>query len=170
MGAIGIGVFHVLWNLSVSLNGAAIATVLQYNAPIIVTVAAWFAWREPLILRKVLAILLALSGTILIAGSGAGGGIQITMPGLLVGLASAAAISVYSLVGKRLSSSYSPWTIVTYIFGFGALALLPFSLFTGPDWTPSPPVFVAFAAFVLIPTIIGFSAYTAGLQRLQAVV
>ena len=167
MGAVGIGAFHALWNLSALLNGAAIATILQYNAPIIVTLSAWFVWREPLTLRKVLAILLALSGTILIAVPGAAGGMEVTMAGLLVGLASALSISVYSLVGKRLSGSYSPWTIVTYVFGFATLALLPFALFTGPEWTPSAPVLAAFAGFVLIPTIGGFSIYVMGLQRLQ---
>jgi len=167
MGSIGIGVFHVLWNLSVLMNGAAIATVLQYNAPIIVTLAARILWQEGLSWQKMLAITLAVSGTLLIALPSATG-IQISTTGLLVGLASAAAISVFSLVGKRLTGSYSPWTVMTYIFGFGALTLFPLALLTGGPWTLSLPVLGAFAGFIIFPTLGGFGLYTMGLQKLPA--
>jgi drug/metabolite transporter (DMT)-like permease len=167
MGAIGIGVFHVLWNLSVLMNGAAIATVLQYNAPVLVALAARLLWQEGLTWQKILAIALALSGTLLIALPSASG-VQISPVGLSVGLASAAAISVFSLVGKRLTGSYSPWTVMTYVFGFGALILLPVALLTGDSWTLTPLVTAAFAGFIFFPTLGGFGLYTMGLQRLPA--
>jgi drug/metabolite transporter (DMT)-like permease len=167
MGSIGIGVFHVLWNLSVLMNGAAIATVLQYNAPILVTLAARILWKESLNWQKLLAIFLAVSGTLLIALPSATG-IQITTIGLLVGLSSAAANSIFSLVGKHLTGSYSPWTVMTYIFGFGMLTLFPLALFTGGPWTLTPQVVVAFAGFIFFPTLGGFGLYTMGLQKLPA--
>ncbi len=167
MGAIGIGLFHVLWNLSVQYNGASIATVLQYNAPIIVAVSARMLWGESLTWRKLTAIALAFSGTLLIALPGATG-IHITLTGLIIGLASAAAISVYSLVGRRLTGAYPLWTIMTYIFGFGALAVLPLAVLTGDAWTLTPAAVGAFLSFVGIPTLGGFGFYTAGLKRLPA--
>jgi len=167
MGAIGIGVFHVLWNLSVLMNGAAIATVLQYNAPVIVAIAARLLWGESLTWQKLLAIGLALSGTLLIALPSASG-IQITTLGLSIGLASAAANSLFSLVGKRLTGSYNPWTVMTYVFGFGALTLLPLALFTGNPWTLTPLVLFSFAGFIFFPTLGGFGLYTVGLQKLPA--
>jgi DME family drug/metabolite transporter len=57
---------------------------------------------------------------------------------------------------------------MTYIFGFGALTLLPFALFTGGAWTLSLPVLAAFAGFILFPTLGGFGLYTMGLQKLPA--
>jgi drug/metabolite transporter (DMT)-like permease len=167
MGSIGIGVFHVLWNLSVLMNGAAIATVLQYNAPVIVAIAARLLWQESLTWQKLLAISLALTGTLLIALPSATG-IQITTVGLSIGLASAAANSLFSLVGKRLTGSYSPWTVMTYVFGFGALTLLPLALFTGTPWTLTPLVLLSFAGFIFFPTLGGFGLYTVGLQKLPA--
>ncbi len=56
MGAVGIGLFHALWNRSVQYNGAAIATVLQYNAPIIVAIVALLLWAESLTWQKLTAI------------------------------------------------------------------------------------------------------------------
>lgn len=167
MGSIGIGVFHVLWNLSVLMNGAAVATVLQYNAPILVTLIARIVWQEGLTWQKLLAVLMAFSGAVIIALPNASG-IQVTTVGLLVGLASAVAISLFSLVGKRLTGTYSPWTVMTYIFGFGALTLLPLALMTGGPWTPSLPVLGAFAGFIFFPTLGGFGLYTMGLQKLPA--
>ena len=168
MGAIGIGTFHALWNLSAMHNGAAIATVLQYIAPIFVTIAAWALWREPLTWRKISAVLLALVGVVLIAGPNANGGVEVTAIGLAAGVASAVAISLYSLVGKRLTGQYSAWTVVTYIFGFGTLTLLPVAWFTGSAWTLSADVLALFAGFVLVPTLGGFGSYTFGLPHLQA--
>jgi drug/metabolite transporter (DMT)-like permease len=168
MGGIGMGVFHVLWNLSTLMNGAAIATILQYNSPIIVSVFAWLLWREPLTWRKILAVILALMGTVLVAWPNDTGGIQVSTPGLLVGLASAAAISIYSLAGKRLANTYNSWTVVTYVFAFATLALLPFAWFSRGEVVLSPIMLGAFAGFVFIPTIGGYFSYTLALQRLQA--
>ncbi|MCP4167970.1 MAG: EamA family transporter [Chloroflexi bacterium] len=168
MGAVGIGAFHALWNFSVIFNGIAIATVLQYNAPIIVTLAAYLLWREPLTWQKLAAIALALSGTALIALSGgSSSSISVTPIGILVGLTSAFAISTFSLLGKRLAGDYSPWTVVTYVFGFASAAILPFYLAGDTSLNLSWPVVAAFAGFVFVPTLSGFSLYTASLQRLQ---
>ncbi len=48
MGVISIGLFHVLWNTSVVMFGASVATVIQSNAPIFVTVIARFVFSEPI--------------------------------------------------------------------------------------------------------------------------
>ncbi len=168
MGGIGMGIFHMLWNLSTLMNGAAIATILQYNSPMIVSVAAWFLWRESLTWRKIMAVVLALSGTVLVAWPNDTGGVQVTTTGLLVGLASAAAISIYSLAGKRLASTYNSWTVITYVFAFATLALLPFKLFSQGEVELSPLMLGALAGFVFIPTIGGYLSYTLSLQRLQA--
>lgn len=167
MGVISIGLFHVMWNLTVVLNGIAIATVLQYNSVILVPVAAWLLWREPLTRRKIAAALLALTGTILIAGLTTGGNVPLSTTGLLIGLASACAYSGLSIFGKRLTGAYSGWTVLTYAFGFGALPLLIWQLVVGgPEPLPAltwPP----FAVLILV-TIGGFGLYGVALQHLQA--
>lgn len=79
MGAISIGLFHVMWNMAVLINGVSVATVIQANAPIFVTVMAWLLWREPLTRRKIGAIALAFLGTVLIARLDGLGAKQITL-------------------------------------------------------------------------------------------
>jgi DME family drug/metabolite transporter len=168
MGAISIGLFHVLWNTAVLINGVSVATVIQSNAPIFVTVMAWLLWRELLTWRKIGAIVLAFVGTILISRLDGLGATQITLVGLLVGLGAALTYGTLSLFGKKLVSDYNPWTILVYIFGFGALTLLPFQIRTATPW-PLPPTIVSwFTGLVLLSTISGFGLYTTALRRLQA--
>jgi drug/metabolite transporter, DME family len=168
MGMVSVGLFHVLWNTSILVNGASIATVLQANAPIFVTLIAWMIWREPLTWRKISAIVLAILGTILISRLDQTSGIQLTANGVLVGLLSAVAYSTFSLFGKRLSGSYNIWTILVYVFGFASLTLLPFQAGSRLPWPLPLEAGISFAALILIPTIVGFGLYTLALKRLQA--
>lgn len=168
MGAISIGAFHVLWNTSVLMNGVSVSTVIQCSAPVFVTVMAWLLWREPITASKVVAIALAFVGIALIARLNQGIGVRITPTGLAVALLSALFYGSFSLIGKRLSGSYRPWTILVYVFGFAALVLLPFGVAEPGPWTLRPEVAAAFAGLVLLTTVIGFGFYTAGLRRLQA--
>lgn len=168
LGSISVGTFHVLWNLSVLINGVAVSTVQQATVPVIVATTAWLTWREPLTRRKVVAIVLTFSGALLISGLGALERAQLTVPGLLLGLVMPATYATFSLFGKQLAGRYRPLTILTYGFGFGALTLLPFQFFTPQPWPVPRLSWLWFAALVGFSTILPFSIYTFGLGRLQA--
>jgi drug/metabolite transporter (DMT)-like permease len=169
MGAISIGLFHVLWNTAVLVNGVSVATVIQCNAPIFVTIMAWVLWREPLTPLKILAILIAGVGIVLIARLDNLAQSDITIYGLVIALLSAIAYGSFSLFGKKLSASYSSWTILLYVFGFASLALLPFQLLgRSAPWPVPTRTLLSFLALVLFTTISGFGLYTTGLRRLQA--
>lgn len=168
MGAISIGTFHILWNTSVVVIGASLATVMQSNAPIFVTVMAWFLFKEPLTTRKIMAVILAAIGTFFIAGIHGQGNIQVTTSGMLIALGSAITYGTLSLFGKKLSRNYSSWTILLYIFGFGTLTLLPFQFNRSLPSNITPDVILLFLGFLLISTISGFGLYTSGLQKLEA--
>jgi drug/metabolite transporter (DMT)-like permease len=126
MGALAVGTFQVLWILAVIMNGPSVASVIQCNAPIIVTLAARIIWGESLTWRKWLAIGLASAGTALLVWPASGGAIHITLVGFLVSLGSAFAYAGITLFTKRLSRDYPSWTILAYAFGLASLALLTF--------------------------------------------
>lgn len=168
MGGLGIGLLHLVWNAAVVLNGVAVATIIQSNAPIYVAAAAWLLWREPLTSRKLLAILLALVGTVLIASAWGNTQARITLPGLLFGLATAVAFGNFTLLGRQLTGNYSPWTVMLYAFGFAALFLLPLQFRPVPLQLLPPATWAPFLGLVLLTTIVGFAFYTRSLQRLPA--
>ena len=168
MGAISIGLFHVLWNTSVVMFGASIATVIQSNAPIFVTIIAWFAYREAITRKKIFAVALSVIGTVLCSGITKSSGVEITLIGIAAALMSAIAYGTFPLFGRKLAGDYSPWTILVYIFGFGTLTLMPFQFGQPLPWPFSQKVIIYFISFILISTIGGFGIFTAALKHLQA--
>ena len=168
MGALSIASFHVLWNTSVLMNGVSISTVIQCNAPVFVTLMAWIIWGEPLSPVKILAILLAFIGIVLISRLDQLSGMEITLLGLVIALGSAILYGSFSLFGKKLAGSYSTWTILTYVFGFAALALAPFQFFQPNPLPANQLAMGSFIGLVLLTTVLGFGLYTNGLRRLQA--
>ena len=168
MGAISIGFFHVLWNTSVLLLGASVSTVIQCNAPIFVTLMAWIIFKEALTTRKILAVALAVVGTVLISGILRMNTIQVSKLGLIASLASAIFYGCFSLFGKKLTGEYSSWTILLYIFGFASLTLLPFQILNPSPFPYQFPALIYFIGLILISTICGFALYTTALGHLQA--
>lgn len=166
MGGIGIGLFHALWNYSVIINGMSVATMLQYNEAVIISIAAVFFFRERMHWRKVVAIIGSLIGTALISGILGFDAGHISRIGLFIGVGSSIAHSAFSLFGKKLSGHYPANSIILYAFGFATLVLLPFQ-FMGPA-----PTYVSMKAIgyllilVLGPTLVAFAAYTTALKWL----
>jgi DME family drug/metabolite transporter len=166
LGAVGVGTFHVLWNLAILQIGYAAATVLLYSSPAFVALMARLIWREPLTRYKLLAIALTLAGCVLVGGPEELAGVELTAGGLLLGLAAALTYGGFSLLGRQVAPRYSPWTVLTYGFGFGALVLLPFQITTAPPWPVSPQTWIWFGGLVLAATIVPFAAYLAALKWL----
>jgi drug/metabolite transporter (DMT)-like permease len=163
-----LGVFHVFWNLGVFLNGAAVATVQQAAMPSIVAVVAWLIWREPLTWSKIAAIGLTFVGTVLVSGLDRLGQAELSLGGLMVGLAIPVTYAAWNLFGKKVRENYNPFTTLTYAFGFGALILLPLQFFTPQPWPVLSSSLLWFAGLIAVSTIIPFSVYTFGLGRLPA--
>jgi len=169
LGVLAVGVFQVLWILGIITNGASLATVIQCNAPIIVTVLSRIIWREPLTWRKWAAIGLAFLGTVLVAQLGVGGNLQLTPIGLFISLGAAITYAGITLFTKKLTADgLNQWTILLYGFGFATLALLPFQFSQPPVEISSWTSVAAFVGLVLITTIAGYGAYAWALRHLQA--
>ena len=168
MGGISIGFFHLLLNKAVITLGASLATVMLYNAPIFVTVMAWFLFREVITTRKIMAVILAGTGTALVSGISNTGDWKIIPVGLLIALGSAFAYGSLSLFGKKLSGDYNSWTILFYIFAVGSLTLFIFQLGKPDPWPFHTGIFPMFSGLVLLSTITGFAFYITALKMLPA--
>ncbi len=168
MGVISIGAFHVFWNNSVLMLGASLATVIQCNAPIFVTIMARLLFKEQLTIQKIIAIGLAVAGTILVAGLINEGNWSITARGLWIALSSAITYGSLSLFGKKLSTEYNSWTIMFYIFSIGTLSLFLFQSGKPDPWPTGSGILGWVLGFVLISTILGFGLYTKALSILPA--
>jgi DME family drug/metabolite transporter len=169
LGAVSIGIFHVLWATAVVLIPVAVATVLNYTAPFFVVLWAWLAWRQRPSQRQTAALLLAFAGCLLVTGAYRAGTQDLNWIGLLVGLSTGVTYAGFTLLGKPLQARYSDWVVLTYAFGFGALAILVLQPAAPLGMLAQPAgAWLWMAALVLVSTVGGFGLYLAGLRHLSA--
>ena len=128
--------FNAIWTLSVSLNGAAIATVLVFSSAAFTALLGRWLLKERLDWVKVVAILASLAGCALVSDALNEVSRNANLVGIVAGLLSGLGYAGYSLMGRSASQrGLNPWTTLLYAFGFGSLFMLGFNL---QPWIPLP--------------------------------
>ena len=145
MALIGINLALVQFTyfFTISLTDVATAVFLQYLSPVFLVIWEWLGEHEPLTWQKILALVLAMSGSYLLV-TGAGGRLAVTPLGLVVGLLSAVIFGAYTLLTRHQVGRYDSWLVLGYAMGFGALA-----------WSVGTPPWVAYTASVLSGSWLG---------------
>lgn len=150
------------------LCSLAVAAVLLYTAPAFVVLLAALLWKERLTGRKLLALLLAFLGCLLVTGLWSGD-LRVTVWGAALGVCSGLFYGLYSIFGRYALAHYGPGTVTFYTFLFAALGALVFlrpaevaACFAAPD--------TAFAALglILLGTVAPYLLYTRGLAGLES--
>jgi len=137
------GLLGVTLNQTFSIMGIAStnpihSSLLIMSTPIIVTVLAAIFLKEGFGGNKIIGLLLGLTGAFILIKSRATSGEA--HPPTLLGdgliLAGSVCYSTYLILIRRVSKKYSPITILRFVFLFGALFSLPFSLksFATANW------------------------------------
>ncbi|HET90025.1 MAG TPA: hypothetical protein ENN99_04680 [Chloroflexi bacterium] len=176
-----LAVFNALWTVSITLNGAAVSTVLVHSSPAFTVLVAWRWWGERLDIPKIGAVILSLAGCILASGAYHPATWRIDPLGILIGLLPGLAFAVYSLMGKLSSRrGTSPWTTTLYSFAFGTAFLLlvqrpeTFFWLSRPmavgmsSWREAALCWGILIALAIGPTAGGYGLYTASLAYLPA--
>jgi drug/metabolite transporter (DMT)-like permease len=145
------GLLGVTLNQTFSIMGIAStnpihSSLLIMSTPIIVSVLAAIFLKESFGGNKIIGLLLGLTGAFILIKSRATSG-EVhppTMLGDVLILAGSVCYSTYLILIRKVSKKYSPITILRFVFLFGALFSLPFSLqsfataewsaFSGWDW------------------------------------
>lgn len=163
-----LGAFHIFYNLSVMLNGAAVTTVQQALMPAIVTVAAWYLWQEEFSIRKILAIVLAFGGAVLVAGPAEIKASGFNLHGLLIGFCVPCLYAAWSLFSKKARMEYDALVVLIFAFGIASAMLLPLQFFIPQPWPVQPTTWLWFAGLIGLSTVSAFFLYAVGIGRLQA--
>jgi drug/metabolite transporter (DMT)-like permease len=163
-----LGGFHVFYNQSVMMNGAAVTTVLQAAMPAVVTLTAFYLWKEELTRDKILSMILIFIGTVLASGMNFFSTGPVNMAGLSAGFCVPFFYAGWSLCGKNLVSEYGPPACLAVAFGVAALLLLPFQPFTHPPLPVNVSMALAFLGLMTISTFGAFTLFLMGLKYLPA--
>jgi len=177
-----LSLFNIMWTFSVTLNGAAVATVLCYCSVAFTALLGRWLLKERLDGVKLLAIALSLSGCALVSGVFAQAAWRVSAVGVVVGMLAGLSYAAYSLMGRSAAQrGLNPWTTLCYTFGFAMLFLLGFNLlpetvmpggantltdffWLGDAWAGWGVLFLLAAG----PTVAGFGLYNVSLGYLPS--
>lgn len=162
--------FTVCYFTAITMMPLSTAAILLYTSPVWIMLMSVLFFHEKLDRRKLMALVLAFTGCVMVSGISGGG---LTPIGLLVGLGSGIGYGLYSILGTIALRRYSPYTVTTYTFIFAAVGswiicrpVELFDKFTNTAHIGFLTVFCCLTA--LVTAVIPFLAYTCGLQNVEA--
>ena len=119
LGLVSILFFTCCYFTAIRLMTMSTAAILLYTSPIWVMVLAIIFLKEKITVQKIIALVLAFAGCVLVSGFGG----KVTLFGILVGLGSGLGYGLYSIFGTFALKKYSTFTVTCYTFliaGFGS--------------------------------------------------
>ncbi|MFT6844018.1 MAG: drug/metabolite transporter (DMT)-like permease [Flavobacteriales bacterium] len=138
----GCGLFGVALNQLLFFNGLNItspinASIIMTSNPIIVLVIASILIKERITPLKISGVILGATGAIvLIAASDRGIGSGSSILGDTMCFINAISYGLYLVMVKPLMAKYKPITVISYVFMFGMIVVIPvgFSQFMDIEW------------------------------------
>ena len=164
MGAVGYATQAGLFFLALERMDASLLALVLYTYPAFVLVGAVLLRRERATRRRVLALVAASAGTVLVL-AGAGGG-AVDALGVAMGLGAALAYTTYILVGDRVLAGTPPLALSALVCTGATVTFLLVSLPTGgPELAFEAQGWGWLAAIALVSTVGAVIAFFAGLER-----
>lgn len=168
-GALSVTFFNFCYFKTITLTSLSVAAVLLYTAPAFVMVMSFFLFKESMTKIKVLALLVAFAGCVLVSGIGGGEG-GLNGRGILVGLGAGFGYALYSIFGRyALQRGYNSVTITFYTFFFATLTTVFFVDVSSINniVETHPRIGVYGAIMILFVTLFPYLCYTKGLAGME---
>lgn len=127
VGALGYFLTIQMIQLGIALTGASMAALINAMTPVAVTILAAIILKEKITPVKLLCLVLALAGTVVITSGTSARGELAGIVVVLVGVVSFAAASVYM---RRLTAKYPPVLVTAYSMAISLLFHIPVGLVT----------------------------------------
>lgn len=118
LGTTGMAMVQFTYLITISKIKVAAAILLQYLAPVIITVYSAFIARETLTRATVIAVVSATLGCYLVVGGYNMDLLALNREGVLWGVSAAVAFAWYSIYGEKGMHRYHPWTVLFYAILF----------------------------------------------------
>lgn len=150
---------------AIQTGNAATATLLQYMAPLFITIYLIARYRRIPKVKELIAMGLALLGTLLLVTNGSIYELSISRIALLWGLSSAIALAFYTIYPSDLLKRWGSDIIVGWgmiVGAFGLSLINPPWKMQGQNWSITTGIFVAFV--IIFGTLIAFYLYVDSLR------
>jgi drug/metabolite transporter, DME family len=168
LGIFGVAASNYFYYLAIQRTNVATAIILQYTAPIWVLLYTFLRGAHKPTVRRVLAVLVAVTGIALVIGVFGPGRFQLDRIGVVAALLAAFSFSFYNLGGHSILSRHDHWIVLLYT----AFSASLFWTFVNPPWKViaahySTAQWLFLLIFSLISVLAPFSFYFAGLRYLE---
>ncbi len=168
---VALGAHFGFWISSLDYTSVAASVVLVCTQPVFVAILAYLTFGERTSMLSFLGILVALGGTVVIAGGSASFG-EGAFFGNLLALAGAVTVAVYVLVGRSLRTAFEPVGVLPYsivVYATAALTLVPVALYAGvPLWGYGWEAWFWIWAITLGPQLMGHTVFNWALRYVEA--
>lgn len=168
-GLFGMLAVQYTYMASIDYGNAAVATLLQYLAPVMIMF--WLVIRKQSAFTKKdgLTVTLALSGSFLLLTNGSVSALAVPVPAIIWGLLSGVTLAFYTLYAVPLLKKYDSLVIVGWAMLIGSIAMN----FLHPIWRVDTSNWTAETIFYLViviifGTMLAFWFYIESLQTLSA--
>ena len=170
-GFFGVGLNQLTFFYGLNLTNPINAGIIMVSNPIMVLLASAFILKTRITYLKIAGLILGISGAliILLFKKGFSFGSD-TIIGDSFILLNSASYAVYLVLVKPLMSKYKPITVITWVFGFGFLFVMPFgfSEISEIDWSSfTPDIWSKFGFVIVATTFLTYLFNIYGLQRLN---
>jgi len=169
LGVIGIAMLQFVYYFAIRETSVAIATLMQYTAPVLVMVYTLISKEERLQAEKVISLVLSMGGCFLVVTRGTITDVHISTLGLSAGIASSVIWAFMNIHSKHTLKGLNTWAGILYMLGVAGI----FWLIINPpqkiveanyslhDWG-------IFFGFAMLSVLIPYMFYFSGLKCLQA--
>ena len=155
---------------TIEWSNAGTATVIQYLGPALIVIWVCFRTKRMPTLQEITGVILAVIGVFLIATHGNPTSLALSGRALLMGLASAVSVAIYTLEPARLQKKYDTPLILAWGMTIGGVALTLISRpWTAKGIQADTEMFAALAFVIVFGTMAGFSLYMTGVKLIGSV-
>lgn len=157
-GLFGVAINQMLFFEGLARTSRITASLIMITVPILVLIFSAIVWKEQLGFTKIVGVLLGAVGAgMIISGKKADPGGSDLIGNVMVFL-NATSFAAYLVTVKGLMKKYDPLTVITWVFTFGSLFVIPFgySELAQTDWQG-----LTLAAWLAIGYVVFFNTYVA---------
>lgn len=169
-GILSLLFFNFCYFRTIEVSSMGIAATLLYTSPAFVALMSAWLFKEKFTGRTALALLLDFAGAVLVSGVVTGGQL-LTLPGLLLGLASGFFYALYSIFTRfALMRGYHTVTITFYTFLFtslGGAIIADYGEIATSVGQHGGAVLLFVCFYALVTTVLPYTFYNTGLQKVE---
>jgi len=172
---LGIGLmsmlfFNTCYCMAIQVTSLSVAAVLLYTSPIFVMLISIPVFREKITKRKLLAIVLSVSGCALVSGVFSSNLARIPQKGIAFGICAAVGYALYSIFARILLKKYHSLTILFYTFLIAGIGGALIGDFMGicNIIRKTPTAMIAVILSALICSVFPYIFYTKALLHIEA--